>query len=487
MLTPARAERLSGSLQENLITLLGYSDDYGKVLTGLVNVELFEGDYQLIAMRCIDYWRRENQAPKHHLPDLFADILEDAHDRRAPGLRRILLAMLELHEGINAPYVLREIRTFERTQRLKIAVLKAAEALDSPRPDAINEVEELLADVTRARDFAFDAGVRLYDVDRVLHTAEEPEEFDLGIELFDNLHIVPKRKTIITLIGPSGVGKSWFLVHCGKRAFFRRKKVLHITLELSQDKTLMRYLQSIYGIPRRYVESVDVATLDWNEAHSQLIGLSRERVNVDFALDSRDAQLELEVHGRGFGHRLANVVIKEFPGSSLTTNMLNGFLDQLELVENFVPDMLVVDYPKLMKLSLQNLRLDLGQTFVELRGICQERNMAGVFVHQSSRAGAEAKHVRATHAAEDFSVVQTSDVVFTHSATQYEQRSGLARLFADKVRDEQAKVGVVATQNYTLGQYVIDAAPLGSAYYEYLEDLENRSRHDQDQDEGAQE
>ena len=88
----------SHSLQENLITLLAYDDEQGKIVARMIDANLFEGDKRVVAERCIEYWHKHGQAPKVHTPDLFADILEEKN-RRAPAFIRILRQMNELSEG----------------------------------------------------------------------------------------------------------------------------------------------------------------------------------------------------------------------------------------------------------------------------------------------------------------------------------------------------------------------------------------------------
>lgn len=81
---------ITNSLQENLVTLLCYSDAHGKIISNLANVELFEGELRTIAERAVKYWQEQGEAPKLHTPDLFADILEDQKNRKGVTYRRLL-------------------------------------------------------------------------------------------------------------------------------------------------------------------------------------------------------------------------------------------------------------------------------------------------------------------------------------------------------------------------------------------------------------
>jgi len=458
---------LPGNLQECMITLLAHSDEYGRIVAHAVPAHLYEGDYQLVAERCVDYWRREGCAPGIHVDDILDDMLTSS---RGPSLRRVLATAREMAGSVNGRYAIDRVHNFRYQQELKLAVLEAAEVLSSGAPDADERAEELLGAVRRARDAGFDPGVRLSEFDRMLAVeTEHREEFDWGIAPLDRARVVPERGTITTIIAPPGYGKSWALVHAGKRAVLRRRRVLHVTLELAWHKTLRRYYQSLYAVPRRHVDNVEVTTLEWD--NGTLSRLGRERVDVDFSLDSPDVRLELEAHNRPLGARTGNLLVKEFPSGTLTVSALRAYMDQLEVVEGWVPDMLVIDYPKIMRIDQRDVRVSIGATFVELRGLCQERNMAGVLAHQSSKAGTESHEVRATHAAEDYSVIHTSDNVITYSATRAEQRHGLARLLVDKARDEESNIAVLITQSYKIGQFCIDSAPMRTEYFEHLEQL----------------
>src|ERR1039458_1572399 len=132
----------TGALSENLITLLAYDDENGKVVSNMLDAELMEGDYREIAEECIAYWRQYNEAPKEHTADLFSSILEDPHNRRANAFKRILSSMVQLSESVNTTYVLEQLRQFTRMQKLKSAIISSAEKLSSRQQLAISEVED---------------------------------------------------------------------------------------------------------------------------------------------------------------------------------------------------------------------------------------------------------------------------------------------------------------------------------------------------------
>jgi DNA replication protein DnaC len=93
----------------------------------------------------------------------------------------------------------------------------------------------------------FDGGVLLGDYKPMisfLYQSRE-REFSTGIRILDNCNIVPARGTLMAFLGPVGSGKTWFLIHLGRQAAKLGKKVLYVSLELSEVKTQIRYYQTV--------------------------------------------------------------------------------------------------------------------------------------------------------------------------------------------------------------------------------------------------
>lgn len=473
-------ERLTKSQAENIITILAHSDEYGKLVAQLVRPELFEGEYRVIAERCVEYWRQHGEAPKVHTPDLVAEILDDPHNRRAGTFRRILAGMSELSEGINANYVLRQLKTFTRLQELKDAILRSAEALNSPVETTVEQVESILADILRARDFHFDPGIRLGDIHSLLDYLDTHySEFSTGVRHLDERYIVPARSQLLMFVAPSGYGKTWFLVNMGKRAILSRKRVLHLSYEVDALDVQQRYFQSLFAIPKR--ESEIKTTVIKTGRSGEITGITSVDVEPDFHFKSEYLKDELEARINILGERTySNLVIKRFPPRSMTPDGVRGYLDSLEATEGFIPDMILFDAPYLLRTDPKNHRISLGRNVEEVRAIAIERDAAMVAVHQSSKEGATSRQVRGTHVAEDWSIIATSDIIVTHSATDMERHYGLARLFVDKARTEQDKFGVLITQNYSIGQFALSSARLSDSYYDYLESLKEKDDEDEE-------
>jgi hypothetical protein len=172
-----------------------------------------------------------------------------------------------------------------------------------------------------------------------------------------------------------------------------------------------------------------------------------------------------------WGAKFGRLVVKSFPSGTLTIPQLRGYLDYLELAHKFIPNVLIVDYPFLLKHDSDNLRTSFGKSMVDLRGLADERNLALVAPTQSNRPGIGAKRVGSTNASEDISTVFTADTVLSYSQTRAEKDLGLARLSVEHARDTETGSYILLAQSYHTGQYVLESASLNSSYWERLKEI----------------
>ncbi len=464
-------DRLHIATQQNLITLLCLSNEHGRLIANLINPASFDGDYREVAIRACTYWEQYNQAPgEAHVQDLVADIVEDPGNRQRAGVNRVLEGMLRIIDKVNADYVINQLREFSRLQGLKDALLEAAELLNAPEATTIEQVEGVLHNVLQANSVAFDRGTKLNDdiAPFVEYLRTTHTEFITGLPPFDQRGIVPARGALMLFIAGKGRGKTWFLTNVGKNALLLNKRVLHLSLEINEQEMRQRYYQALFAVPRHKTpEGVDLPQLDVRDG--RVSGFHSANMEPDFGFNSQDLTEELLARMDMMGHRSDNLVIKRFPNRALTIPMLTGYLDMLDRVEHFNPDILCLDYAKLMRINSRNaqeFRMSVGENMERLRGLAVERNMALVTADQLNRIGFGKEQARSSHIGEDWSQVHTADVVLTHSATEAEMRHGLCRIFVDHARTESDKFGILVSQNFTIGQFGLQAAFLPATYYD---------------------
>lgn len=472
-------ERLSGALQENILTLLCFDDHHCKLIRAAVSPQLFESSvFREVAGSAIDFIDQFGEAIKDHLPDHLENILNGEDTRKAATYKKLLDNLFLARDSVNGEYVLSQLHKFVRQQKLKDAVIKAVEALEDGN---IDQAEVDLQQGLNSQSLSFEAGLNLGSAEDVLSILDEPEEegFDLGIPTLDNNGIIPRRKELMMFMAPRGRGKSWWITHLAKQAMLQRWSVVIITLEMSEKRYAGRMLQSFFSISRREA-NVKVTRLIQSKDGS-LENLIQEQMERMTMKDPNIRQTLASKAKREFRRRRP-IRIKQFPTGELTIAGVNAYLDSLERFEKISPDLICVDYPDLMKVDTKNLRVDLGNIIVGLRGLAIKRNAAMAVVSQGNRESEKATLVTGDMAAEDISKLATSDVVITYSQTPAEKSLGLARLFVEKARNEDSKMQILISQAYSIGQFCLDSAPIKSDYWEMMED---RSERDKDRPRGG--
>ena len=260
---------------------------------------------------------------------------------------------------------------------------------------------------------------------------------------------------------------TWWLVHMAKRGIIHRKKVVYLTLELSEAQITQRMIQSLFSMSRKKAQ-IHVSRLITDEL-GRLIRLEHDQMKDRMSFDMQDARRAVE-RKLSRMHAIDNFIVKQYPAGMLTVRGVYGYLSMLEQSTGFVPDMLVIDYPDYMKIDAKNYRLESAALYNDLRGLAVEKNIAVVVASRSNREGAKSKLITGTHSGEDFSRVYTADTVLTYTQTSQERDLGVARLFVDSSRvAEKDKFVVLLSQSYHVGQYCLDSAAMNDNYWSHVE------------------
>ena len=224
----------------------------------------------------------------------------------------------------------------------------------------------------------------------------------------------------------------------------------------------MRFVQALFSFSKRKAK-IMVPRFKHDE-HGAFIGIDMAEIERP-ALNEPGTRAIAEKNIKTKFKNRIPLVIKAFPTSSLTLSEYEAYLDQLERLHKFVPDVVLFDYPDLMKIDSANQRLEVGAVFKALRGVAVKRNHALMTPTQGNRQSADARTTTDTHVAEDYSKIATADTVITYSQTPDEKRIGLARLFVSNSRSEEDKFSVLITQNYQIGQFALDSMRMGGDYW----------------------
>lgn len=472
--------RLSGSMSENVLALLCFDATNCKLARAPLTPQMFESAiFREIGGIAIDFIDQFGVPVGDHLVDHLEHILKGEDTRKAASYKRIVEGLYATREGVNGDYVLSQLHKFVRERNLKDAFYLAAEAFEAGNTD---EAEVILQKGMAKQVSTFSIGLNLSDdaaTERMLGGDIEPEGFNLGIPEFDRVGLIPRRKEQFVFVAPRKKGKSWWCTHVAKMAMIQRWTVLVVTLELSENRYGMRFLQSFYGISKR--EAKVMITRLRKDGNGKLLEVLQEQIEKMTLTDPNIQSLLRSKVRRDFKRRKP-MIIKEFPTGSLTIEELEAYLDGLERYHNIIPDLVVIDYPDLMKHNVANKRLEIGQIQERLRGLAVRRNHAQMIVTQGNRESETAQTVTSAMIAEDISKLATADAVVTYSQTPAEKLLKIARLMAAASRNDADGFSVLITQAYDIGQFVIDSVRMGADYAPHRAGVVDTRERDRDED-----
>lgn len=224
----------------------------------------------------------------------------------------------------------------------------------------------------------------------------------------------------------SNLGKTAACVHHAKAAMFQGKKVIVYTFEDSERNYLRRFHQSISGL----------------EKHTVYDGENLHR-----------ALKELFTHHGG-------LLIKQFPGYTMTVEDLKRHKRTVENQHNFFADLVIVDYADLVKPSIRlnnpNEYELVKRVYAELRAWAVEDKIYLVTASQSQRGAAEEEVATLNHVSGSIGKAFESDIIVSLNRTRKERENAIMRLHIAKSRTSATagKELVIKTQMETQRFYV---------------------------------
>lgn len=440
--------------EENLLSLLVWHETYAAEIAFKVPLESYSTPTtQKIAKLAVEYFQKYSKPPQAHIRDLLSDEINRPNNSY---LMDILTSIDSLRDNVNVTFVLDKIDEFVRLQKLDQCISDASYAINE---NDIEGAEKALSAASSAiADTSYGKSVWLHDHEEWFKFLEAQEDsgFSTGIEALDEKNIKPERGTILLMIAPAKKGKSWFLTNIGKTDLVDPRlqhNVLHITLENSLRITSERYTQALLSMTRQdaTVHTLKIPLLRWGN------NFDVDDLDIDveaLMLENKDKyidKLKTKLRRRG------KLKVQWFPTGSLTVQGLQSYLDKLEKTENFKPDLVLLDYADLMFTDEKNLRISTGRLYRDLRGLAGTRNFALVTATQGNRASNDARIVKQTHVAEDWSKIGTVDTVITYTQTDFEKVKGLANIFVAAARNSEDGWTALISQSYAIGQFCLDS------------------------------
>ena len=390
------------SFQEKLVKTILFDRNFANQMEEVLDTSYLELKYLQVF---VDLLFQHKQSYPHPTYEAMVSVVRtQTEDYSDSIIKQVIEFMARIKSNAIADddeeYVKEKSLDFCKKQKLKEAILKSVDLLQSQSFDqiqkVINEAMNLGADNDHGHDYHEDI------LDRFEMKMRNPVSTH-----WDEIDDITKgglgKRELGVVVAPTGAGKSMALAHLGAMAVVKGKTVVHYTLELADTVVGQRYDSCITGIELKNLMSMK----------ESIIGI------ID--------------------HIPGQLVIKEYPTKSASTRTISTHLEKLKQ-KGVNPDMIIVDYADLLKptasgFKTQELRHSLGNIYEELRAIGQVWDIPVWTASQTNRSGLNADVITMESISEAFSKCFVADFICSISRTVEDKTENKGRMFVAKNRN----------------------------------------------------
>lgn len=343
-------------------------------------------------------------------------------------LRRLVrqISGLKFHAA-EQRFIIDEASKFARLQNYRQAIMEADGLLEEPSVDTLDRLDALFEKNLSSRPSGNDDSLFYFS-----SLADRIKKLRAGQDVLLSL-IGPidkmldgggfSRQEINLVVGLPSAGKTFWLLHMAKAAVIQKKRVLFFSLEMTNSKLATRLDASFLGIKTTEL-SENIKLLDQT----------------------------LRKYKRLFGD---NLVLQKMPAGQTTVHDLDSSIRNWQ-TRGFSPDVILLDYINLMappQRSREGRHRDLGQTYMDLKGLSQRYNQWLFTAAQSNRSGAEVKVITMSNLADSFEGSMHADVVMSLNRNDQEAKYERIRIFFAKNKNNVDKQTIQGFTDYSRGSF----------------------------------
>lgn len=235
------------------------------------------------------------------------------------------------------------------------------------------------------------------------------------------------RGELFVVIAPPGVGKTSSLVNFGKAMLVQGKHLLYITLEMSEEAIAFKFEASASGIPI-------------NQLHDPTM-----KSDILKVLDRYN----------GYG---GSLYIKWFPMYKATYLDVEAYIEYFIVNSERIPDVIIVDYPDLIKIEGKDTYAELGELYGKFRALAGIYNCAVMCASQVGRGAMSKDVITQADIAESFKKCGIADVMLSISQTETERKINVFRYYIAKNRWGRSQIAI-PVESYMDKSLIIDTDP----------------------------
>lgn len=422
-------------------------DEFLKKIRRVVPLSIFKTREKEYLVKIIfGYFDEYNAAPKENFYDIFKDhegkMGDDLYNRCIK-----LIGVLKDITGSNPQYILNQLNDAIRHFNLEEASVEFASLIkrgkyDDAKDVILNAIKEPAIEQPYY-DFFKD---RTFIMDRM---SENRYKMVTTIKKLDELIGGYRPQWLITILGATKGGKTWFLLETAVAGVLQGLNVLYISLEMGKEQIDER-LDMVMGFMTSKQSGFDTPVMkkvsgDWHEIKKNVDTI----YNVDKVIKNRQ---KIQKIGGG------KLKVVAFNRGRVNYRDIERMMDELEETQGFFTDLLVVDYLGIMKEvhEGQTKKERISENCIGLKELAGQRNLISVSAMQGNRQAMRAKVFHSYLVADDIDTIFNSDLVMAMCQTETEEKLNRYRMYIANYRHgkQHSQVGIV--RDLTVGQIALD-------------------------------
>jgi replicative DNA helicase len=400
------------SFQIKVLAAMFVDRTFLQQIADIIQTEYFESDANSWLLEIIlDHFREYKTPPSKDV--LKVKVTEINNDVLKTAILEQLKEVFRFMESDDLTFVKDEILRFCKNQEIKRAIMDSVGLLKMGNYDEIKtKIDSAMkagADTDVGHEYKKEVQLRYTEAAR--HTVTT------GWDVIDDLMdggLAPGELGVV--MAPAGIGKSWMLINIGANAIRQNKTVIHYTLELNENYVGQRYDSVITGIAAQNLKNY---TEDIEEKLKNISG---------------------------------ELIIKYYPTKSVGVMGIKAHVEKTIMLGN-KPDLIVVDYADLLKVSSKDKHEALEELYEDLRGMAGEYGVPVWTATQANRSALEDDIIEADKIASSYGKVMVSDFLMSLSRKVEDKLSGTGRGHVIKNRFGPDGITLPSKINTNNGQF----------------------------------
>lgn len=294
-------------------------------------------------------------------------------------------------------YIQDEFLSFCKNQAIKNALFKSVELLKDGAYDDIRKIMDTSLKAGSETDIGHD-----YNRDvETRYREDERNKFPFPWPIFNRITDGGLGGGDLMLVfAPPGIGKSTTVSHMAAHGIRCGKSVLFYSLELSDVYVGLKIDSILSGIDTKEIK--------------------HHRKEVDEIVSALPGRL----------------IIKRYAPGKASIDTLEAHIRQLRVREEFVPDLIIIDYPDYLKVikTRKDLKQEIDDIFVGIKGLAVDMNIPIACPSQINRAGANDDIIEGDKVAGSFDKMMIADFNVSLSRKRKDKMNGTGRFHIMKSR-----------------------------------------------------